>query len=154
MSSRISSSLDILVMVRQVDTPIPWVDKRRQKHEQDKMPLIVIAEDEFLIAEVLAVMLEEAGYEVATALHGMQALALVREKRPSLVITDFRMPVMTGLELAQAMRADEELSHIPVILVSGAQASIGRAHPDLFDAVLDKPYDEKKLIEVASRLIT
>ncbi|MBB3660202.1 CheY-like chemotaxis protein [Rhizobium sp. BK650] len=118
------------------------------------MPLIVIAEDEFLIADVLAIMLEDAGYEVATASHGRAALALVREKRPSLVVTDFMMPLMTGLELARAMRADEELAHIPVILTSGAQGSIGRAHPDMFDAVLDKPYNEKKLIETVSRLLS
>jgi CheY-like chemotaxis protein len=117
------------------------------------MPLIVIAEDEFLIADVLAMMLEDAGYEVASAPHGKAALALVREKRPSLVITDFMMPLMTGLELAQAMRGDAELSSIPIILVSGAQGSIGRAHPDAFDAVLDKPYDEKRLIDTVARLL-
>ncbi|MGK9055404.1 hypothetical protein [Neorhizobium petrolearium] len=43
------------------------------------MPLIVIAEDEFLIADVLAIMLEDAGYEVASASHGKAALTLARE---------------------------------------------------------------------------
>ncbi|MBB3313404.1 CheY-like chemotaxis protein [Rhizobium sp. BK196] len=118
------------------------------------MPLIVIAEDEFLIADLLAIMLKDAGYEVAAASHGRAALALVREKRPSLVITDFMMPLMTGMELAQAMRADSDLARIPIILVSGAQGSIGRAHPEVFDAVLDKPYNETKLIETVSRLIS
>jgi CheY-like chemotaxis protein len=117
------------------------------------MPLIVIAEDEFLIADVLAIMLEDAGYEVVAASHGKAALALVREKRPSLVITDFMMPLMTGLELAQAIRADSDLSHIPIILVSGAQGSIGRANPGIFDAVLDKPYQEKRLIAVVRQLL-
>lgn len=118
------------------------------------MPLIVIAEDEFLIADVLAIMLEDAGYEVASASHGKAALALVREKRPSLVITDFMMPLMTGLELAQAMRGDGELSHIPIILTSGAQGSIGRNNPDVFDVVLDKPYNETKLIAAVKALLT
>ncbi|XAZ26238.1 response regulator (plasmid) [Sinorhizobium sp. B11] len=117
------------------------------------MPLIVIAEDEYLIAEVLVMMLEDAGYEVASAPHGKAALALVRERSPSLVVTDFMMPLMTGLELAQTMRSDKDLARIPIVLVSGAQGSIGRAHPDVFDAVLDKPYNEKKLIETVSRLI-
>ncbi|SFB59159.1 Response regulator receiver domain-containing protein [Rhizobium sp. NFR07] len=117
------------------------------------MPLIVIAEDEFLIADVLAMMLEDAGYEVATAAHGKAALALVKEKPPALVITDFMMPLMTGLELAQAMRADAALSSIPIMLVSGAQGSIGRAHPHIFDVVLDKPYEEKKLISTVVSLI-
>ena len=117
------------------------------------MPLIVIAEDEFLIADVLVMMLEDAGYEVASTPHGKAALALVREKSPSLVITDFMMPLMTGLELAQAMRSDTDLARIPIILVSGAQGSIGRAYPDMFDAVLDKPYNEKKLLKTVARLV-
>lgn len=117
------------------------------------MPLIVIAEDESLIAEVLAIMLEDAGYEVASAPHGRAGLALVREKRPALVITDFMMPLMTGLELAQAIRADVAIAHIPIILASGAQGSIGRAHPDAFNAVLDKPFDEKQLIATVGALL-
>ncbi|NTJ63079.1 response regulator [Agrobacterium rhizogenes] len=117
------------------------------------MPLIVIAEDEFLIADVLALMLEDAGYEVASAPHGRAALALVQDKKPSLVVTDFMMPLMTGLELAQTMRANKELVHIPIILVSGAHGSIGRTYPDVFDAVLDKPCDEKQLIGTVSRLL-
>jgi CheY-like chemotaxis protein len=117
------------------------------------MALIVIAEDEFLIADVLAMMLEDAGYEVASAPHGLGALQLAKEKRPSLVITDFMMPLMTGLELAQAMRADTALKDIPIILMSGAQGDIGRANPDMFDAVLDKPYQEERLIKAIAALL-
>jgi CheY-like chemotaxis protein len=111
------------------------------------MALIVIAEDEFLIAEVLTIMLEDAGHQVEAAGHGAAALSLVQEKRPDLVITDFMMPLMTGLEFAKAMRDDGDLSNIPIILVSGAQASVGRAHPEFFDAVLEKPYDEPRLLK-------
>lgn len=117
------------------------------------MPLIVIAEDEFLIADVLAMMLEDAGYEVAAAPHGKAALALVRQRRPDLVITDFMMPLMTGLELAEQMRGDEALRNIPIILVSGAQGSIGRARSDVFDAVLDKPYQEARLVATVAAVL-
>lgn len=117
------------------------------------MPLIVIAEDEFLLADMLAAMLEDAGYEVASAAHGRDALTLVRERRPQLVITDFMMPLMTGLELAQAIRSENDLSTIPIMLVSGAQGSIGRANPDMFDLVLDKPYTENSLLAAVQNLI-
>jgi CheY-like chemotaxis protein len=117
------------------------------------MPLIVIAEDEFLIADVLTIMLEEAGHQVEAAPHGLAALALIRRKRPDLVITDFMMPLMTGLELAQTLRSDPELKNIPIILVSGAQGSIGRAHPEFFDTVLDKPYNEKRLLHAVEQAL-
>ena len=117
------------------------------------MPLIVIAEDEFPLADMLAAMLENAGIEVAAAAHGRDALTLVRERRPQLVITDFMMPLMTGLEPAQAMRSENDLSTIPIMLVSWAQGSIGRANPDMFDLVLDKPYSENNLIAAVQNLI-
>lgn len=117
------------------------------------MALIVIAEDEFLIADVLAMMLEDAGYEVATAPHGLAALQLAKDMRPSLVITDFMMPLMTGLELAQAMRSDAQLQNIPIILMSGAQGNIGRANPGMFNVVLDKPYQGERLINIIAELL-
>jgi CheY-like chemotaxis protein len=117
------------------------------------MAMIVIAEDEYLIADLLASFLEDEGHEVASAPHGLKALELVRERRPALIITDFMMPLMTGLELAQAVRADALIADIPIVLVSGAQGSIGRAHPEAFNAVLDKPYLLPELLEVINRLI-
>lgn len=117
------------------------------------MALIVIAEDEFLIADLLVTILKDAGYDVVSAAHGRAALELAREMRPDLIITDFMMPLMTGLELAQAVRGDEELARTPVILVSGAQGSIGRAHPEMFDAVLDKPYNEARLLQTIAGLL-
>lgn len=117
------------------------------------MALIVIAEDEFLIQDVLAMMLEDAGHEVEAASHGVAALDLVKKLRPALVVTDFMMPLMTGLELARAMRANAELRTIPIILTSGAQGSIGRAEPEMFNAVLDKPYREEELLASIDNLL-
>lgn len=113
---------------------------------------IVVAEDEFLIADMLVVSLEEAGHEVHDAEHGASALKLVRDLVPDLVITDFMMPLMTGLELAEAMRADSALQRIPIILVSGAQGTIARSREDLFDLVFDKPYEMDRLLAAVSEL--
>lgn len=113
---------------------------------------IVVAEDEFLIADLLVVSLEEAGHEVHDAGHGAAALDLVRDLVPDLVITDFMMPLMTGLELAEAMKADSELRRIPIILVSGAQGSIARSRDDLFARVFDKPYPMERLLCAVAEL--
>lgn len=113
---------------------------------------VVVAEDEFLVADMLVLSLEDEGHEVRSAAHGAAALALIREERPDIVITDFMMPLMTGLELAEAMRADEALRTIPIILVSGAQGAAARARTDLFDKVIDKPYLLPKLLEAAVEL--
>lgn len=117
------------------------------------MAIIVIAEDEFLLADLLASFLEDEGHEVRSAPHGVAALKLVRAHKPDLVITDFMMPLMTGLELAREIRTDETLAMIPILLVSGAQGDIGRDHPNMFDAVLDKPYSQSDLLITVGRLL-
>lgn len=113
---------------------------------------IVIAEDEFLIADMLVISLEEAGHDVRGAAHGADALTLIRDDIPDLVITDFMMPLMTGLELAEAMQADAVLRAVPIILVSGAQGAIARGRKDLFHLVLDKPYAMQDLLDAVEAL--
>lgn len=113
---------------------------------------IVVAEDEFLIADLLVVSLEDAGHEVHDAAHGVDALKLIRSLAPDLVITDFMMPLMTGLELAETMKADSVLQGIPIILVSGAQGGIARSRSDLFDLVFDKPYAMDRLLTAVADL--
>lgn len=107
---------------------------------------IVVAEDEFLIADMLVVSLEDAGHEVHDAPHGGAAFELIREHKPDLVITDFMMPIMTGLELAEAIRSSESFKSIPIFLVSGAQGAIARGRSDLFDMVFDKPYAIEQIL--------
>jgi CheY-like chemotaxis protein len=68
-----------------------------------------------------------------------------------LVITDYMMPVLNGQELVRAMRADPALRTLPVILMSGAQASEGC--PTLFAAVFDKPFDMGEMIATVRGLL-
>lgn len=117
------------------------------------MALILVVDDEYLLATLLGDILEDEGHEVVLAANGRAALERVRERRPALIITDFMMPVMTGLELAQALLADAEIEGIPVILVSGAQGSLAREYPELFHAVLDKPYDNAVLINEVGKAL-
>ncbi|MDQ0395726.1 response regulator [Labrys monachus] len=118
------------------------------------MALILVADDEFLLADMLANFLRDEGHEVVTAAHGVIALQMIRERRPALVITDFMMPLMTGLELAQAVKADAALDGLPVILVSGAQGSTGREHGELFAEVFDKPYDLQAMLAAINGLLS
>lgn len=117
------------------------------------MALIVVADDEYLLAIMLADILEDEGHEVIVAHHGQNALERIRKRRPALVITDFMMPVMTGLELAQAIAADPDLAGIPIILVSGAQGPIARQYDDLFLKILDKPYKNEVILDIVSQLL-
>jgi CheY-like chemotaxis protein len=105
------------------------------------MTTILIVDDEYLIADILSFALEDEGYLTVTAGSGQKALGVLERERPQLIITDFMMPGMNGIELAQAVRQHPTLGQTPMILMSGAQSHLGIARPDLFSQVFDKPFE-------------
>ncbi len=116
------------------------------------MTTILIVDDEYLIADILGFALEEEGYMTVTASNGKKGLEVLTRERPELVITDFMMPVMDGLEFAKAIREREDGKFLPILLMSGAQAAMGREHPELFEAVFDKPFDINQVIALVRQL--
>ncbi|HEY4173823.1 MAG TPA: response regulator [Rhodopila sp.] len=117
------------------------------------MALILVVDDEHLLAMLLADTLADEGHEVVMASNGRAALERVRERRPALAITDFMMPVMTGLEFAEAVRADAEIADIPIILLTGAQGAVARQRSELFFAVFDKPYNMQAFLTAVRKAI-
>jgi DNA-binding response OmpR family regulator len=117
------------------------------------MTTILVVDDEFLIADVLAFALEDEGYMVVRASNGRKGLDVFQRDRPTLVITDFMMPVMNGLELAQAIRERADGNSPPIILMSGAQAEIARQNGELFAAVFDKPFRVSEIVQAVVDLI-
>lgn len=117
------------------------------------MALIVVADDEILLTQMLTAVLEDAGHEVLAAAHGREALDLVKQNEPQLLITDFMMPIMTGLELAESLRQERQFAELPILLVTGAQGAVARRHPELFTQVLDKPYNVQRLLDIVSGIL-
>ena len=81
-------------------------------------PAVLIADDEPAIVDFLNRMLSRYGYEVHTAKNGSQALSMVRELKPKLVVLDILMPGLDGVDVCKTMRSDVELADIPVVFVS------------------------------------
>jgi CheY-like chemotaxis protein len=117
------------------------------------MTTILIVDDEFLIADILSLALEDEGYHTLTANSGHKALEVLSRTRPDLVITDYMMPGMTGVELATAIGGEPRHAHIPVMLMSGAQGYIGVSRPDLFVHVFDKPFDIDTVVSQIKRTL-
>lgn len=116
---------------------------------------IVIAEDEPDIRANLARLLTLEDYAVWAAPNGQEALELVRQHRPDLLLSDVMMPRMSGHELVQALRADPQLAHIPAIfLTAKAEHSDWREGMNLgADDYLVKPFKREELLTaVRSRL--
>jgi len=79
---------------------------------------ILLAEDSPIQAKQVRHTLERSGYQVVVAENGVQALELLRERKPALVISDVMMPEMDGYELCRRIKAEESLRRIPVILLT------------------------------------
>jgi CheY-like chemotaxis protein/MinD-like ATPase involved in chromosome partitioning or flagellar assembly len=79
---------------------------------------ILFVDDEEQIRKLLSTYLTRQGYEIAVATDGYEALKVVRQRAPSLVITDVGMPNMNGFELTRRLRADHKTARIPVLMLS------------------------------------
>ncbi len=87
---------------------------------------ILIVEDEASIAEILEYNLGRDGYETARVERGDEALAAIEETRPNLILLDLMLPGMDGLEVLRALKRDEVLSSIPVIVLTAKSEEIDR----------------------------
>ena len=88
-------------------------------------PVVLLADDEPCITHMVGSVLRGRGMEVITARNGADALALALEKRPHLIVTDYQMPKMDGLQLATRLRSEEATCETPVIIEQRAFA-LGR----------------------------
>ena len=113
-------------------------------------PCIVVADDDPLILEFLAKALSRFGYEIQKARRGEEALSLVREVKPKLVVLDILMPGIDGVDICKMMRADVEMCDIPVIFLSALDPSRLHAVADEAGATdyLAKPVALADLINI------
>jgi sigma-B regulation protein RsbU (phosphoserine phosphatase) len=123
--------------------------------DQSAKASLLVVEDSRIQAKILTDKLLEAGYDVRAAENGRIGLEMIRQKRPTLVISDIEMPEMTGYELCHAVKSDSELRTIPFILLStlsDAQDIIKGLHCGA-DNYVTKPYDPVYLISRVESLL-
>jgi CheY-like chemotaxis protein len=109
---------------------------------------VLVVDDEIHIVYVVAIKLRNNGYEVITAGNGAEAFELVREEKPDIIVTDFQMPVMTGLELVKKLRQCEATKDIPVIMLTARDFAIEEEQKqDLqISEFVSKPFSPKELL--------
>jgi two-component system phosphate regulon response regulator PhoB len=110
---------------------------------------IVVADDEAHILHIVSMKLRNAGFEVFTAEDGEEALDLCRAEGPDLLITDFQMPYMTGLELCQALHGDAETASIPALMLTarGFDIEPSEMQGAGIREVLAKPFSPRELLQ-------
>jgi two-component system phosphate regulon response regulator PhoB len=109
---------------------------------------ILVIEDEPALAEMLRYNLEKEGFDVATALDGEEGLAAVGETRPDLILLDWMLPHLSGLELCRQLRRGRETRSVPVIMLTarGEESDRVRALDVGADDYVTKPFSPGELM--------
>ncbi len=122
-----------------------------------KKPVILIADDDPEILTLLGIRLSKQGYEVIEAQDGNIALEKARRERPDLVLLDVMMPAKNGWEVAKALREDESLQKMGIVMLSAIGERVNEMTSPLYgaDDYVDKPFDfsqlEKKIRAVLAK---
>ena len=109
---------------------------------------VLIVDDEIHIVHVVAIKLRNNGYEVISADNGAEAFDLALKDRPDIIVTDFQMPLMTGMDLVEKLRQHEETKDIPVIMLTARSFAIPQEQQKKLQisGCLSKPFSPKELL--------
>jgi DNA-binding response OmpR family regulator len=114
---------------------------------------ILIVEDDEAIGELLKLSIAgETLYQPLVVRNGIQALSMIASLRPSLLVLDYRLPEMTGIELYDRLRTTAEGAAIPTIMTSAADIQQEIAGRNV--AILNKPFDIDDLLRLISEQIS
>lgn len=110
---------------------------------------ILVVDDNASIREPLCFLLEEEGYEVDSAENGAEALEKIRSWLPNLVFLDVMMPIKSGYEVCQEVKADEATKHIHVIMLTARGQQVDREKSLALGAneYMAKPYSPAAVLE-------
>ncbi len=114
-------------------------------------PCVLVVDDAPDTLTILQLFLSTNDFEVLTASSAHEALRRISERPPDLIITDYAMPEMTGLELCEQLRRQEITRHIPVVLHTGA--ALSDEPSPLYNHMLKKPADLDELLRRARALL-
>ncbi|OLF50949.1 Hpt domain-containing protein [Pseudomonas chlororaphis] len=151
---RVVLILDLLAHIRALQTrlPLPRVvagDEAPVEVAPLRPRLVLVVDDSVTVRKVTSRLLERHGMNVLTAKDGVDAMALLQEHTPDLMLLDIEMPRMDGFEVALQVRADPRLRQLPIIMIT---SRTGQKHRDRAMAIgvndyLGKPYQESVLLE-------
>src|SRR6187399_2347534 len=116
---------------------------------------ILVADDESHILHVVSLKLKNAGYRVLTARDGQEALEIAQQEKPDLLITDYHMPQLSGIELCHKLKQDPATSMIPAIMLTARGYSLepGDTERSGILEMLSKPFSPRQLLTTVEKVL-
>lgn len=146
---RVVLILDLLAPLRAMQVRLPAQAATSPEAEPQRSMLVLVVDDSVTVRKVTSRLLERHGMSVLTAKDGVDAMQLLEEHMPDLMLLDIEMPRMDGFEVATQVRNDPRLQHLPIIMIT---SRTGQKHRDRAMAIgvndyLGKPYQESVLLD-------
>lgn len=115
---------------------------------------ILVVDDELHIVHIVALKFRQAGYEVLVAQDGQKAFELAQVERPDVIITDYQMPHLDGLQLARCVKQTPGLGEVPIILLTGQGFSLSPRAMEMagIEQCVHKPFGPRELLRLVDAL--
>lgn len=113
---------------------------------------VLVAEDDTDILSLVLAVLEEEGFRVGSTM-GVDTVNEVRARKPDVVLLDYQMPGMDGIQIAQKIRQDPDTSNIPIVAMTAAGRAAYVCTEMDANGCLGKPFDIDDLVSVVQRLV-
>ena len=148
---RIVLILDILALVR-TGAPVVELKKAAPKPADDR-PLALVVDDSITVRRVTERFLHRNGMRVETAKDGIDAISVLQDHKPDVILLDIEMPRMDGYEFASHVRNDDRYNDVPIIMITSRVGDKHRARAIELGVndYLGKPYQDAQLLEAISR---
>ena len=127
----------------------------RRARSEDRRTFALVVDDSITVRRVTQRLLERNGMRVMTAKDGVDALSILQEHIPDVILLDIEMPRMDGYELATQVRADARLADIPIVMITSRVGEKHRARAIEIGVndYLGKPYQENQLLDAIEPLV-
>ena len=145
--------LDLLALIRAAQFRRPRAVESGIKKSGPCCVLVV--DDSVTVRKVTSRLLERQGMDVLLAKDGIEAVAMLQERRPDVMLLDIEMPRMDGFEVARQVRHDERLQQLPIVMISSRTGDKHKEHAEQLGVnhFLGKPFQEHELLATIDQLV-
>lgn len=146
--------LDLVALMRNVSNIAKVAQQKANKSvKQAHKPVVLIVDDSVTVRKVTSRLLERNGYEAQVATDGIDALEKLQEMLPEVIVLDIEMPRMDGFEVANHIRHNPRLQHIPIVMITSrtGEKHRERAFGIGVNEYMGKPFQEQMLLDTLAR---